>query len=96
MADEAITQKDPLAVEFGRRGGKSRLTKMTAEERTRVAKLAAQARWAKKAEAPDPTDPQGPNHDEESRGPDIMLNGRRPATSAASSHLSVRSLAHAA
>jgi len=33
----------------GRRGGKARLTKMTAEERTRVAKLAARARWTKKA-----------------------------------------------
>jgi hypothetical protein len=72
MADEAVSQKDPLAVEFGRRGGKSRLVKMTAEERSRVAKLAAQARWGKKAEAPDPNDPKGPGRDHQGAEADIM------------------------
>lgn len=80
MADEAFSQKDPLAVEFGRRGGKSRLVKMTAEERTRVAKLAAQARWAKKASAPDPkgpNDPKGPHRDPGEEGTGILLSARR-------------------
>ena len=71
MADQMAIPKDPLAVEFGRRGARARMTKMTAEERTRIARLAAQARWGKKATAPDPTDPQGPNRDRE-QGPGIM------------------------
>jgi hypothetical protein len=57
--------------EAGRRGGKARLTKMTAEDRRRIAQLAAAARWGKKATAPDPTDPQGPKRDE-SQTPGIM------------------------
>lgn len=36
---------------LGRKGGKARLTKMTAEERKDVARKAAQARWGKKKEA---------------------------------------------
>jgi len=32
---------------IGRRGGKARLTKMTASERREVARKAARARWAK-------------------------------------------------
>jgi len=32
---------------IGRKGGKARLTKMTSEERIRVARQAAEARWAK-------------------------------------------------
>jgi hypothetical protein len=39
--------KNPNAVALGRRGGKARLTKMTAEERRKVAQSGAQARWAK-------------------------------------------------
>lgn len=79
MADEAATAKDLLAAHaaaMGRRGGKARLVKMTAEERTRIAKIAAQARWAKKAEAPDPSDPKGPKRDER-QGPGIMST-RKP------------------
>lgn len=43
-------QKDPLAVELGRRGGKkggaARAAKLTAEQRREIAKKAAEARWA--------------------------------------------------
>ncbi len=42
-----VKRKNPAAVALGRRGGKARLKKMTAEERSRIARLAAQARWAK-------------------------------------------------
>ena len=48
MAEE----KNPAAVELGRRGGlkggKARAAKLTPEERSEIAKKAAQARWAKK------------------------------------------------
>ncbi len=44
--------KDPAAVELGRRGGKvggkARADRMSAEERSKAARKAAQARWAKK------------------------------------------------
>lgn len=79
MATNSISEKDPLAAlaaELGRRGGKARLTKMTAEERTRIAKLAAQARWGKKAAAPDPTDPKGPKRDQQGEGPGILSSPR--------------------
>lgn len=43
--------KDPAAVELGRRGGlkggKARAEKLSAKERTEIAKRAAQARWQK-------------------------------------------------
>lgn len=76
------TTKIALTVEeAGRRGGKARLTTMTAEDRTRIARLAAQARWAKKADAPDPTDPKGPKRDEQVRRPGILSTRKscRPA-----------------
>jgi hypothetical protein len=57
---------------IGKRGGDARMTKMTPEERSRIAKLAAQARWAKKITAPDPNDPKTPLHDKQRQGPDIM------------------------
>jgi hypothetical protein len=45
-------EKNPAAVELGRRGGlkggKARAAKMTQEERTESARKAAKARWAKK------------------------------------------------
>lgn len=84
--DEAIAQKDPLAVEFGRRGGKSRLVKMTAEARSRVARLAARARWAKKAGDPPPVppDPNGPHRDVQSAEAGIMLSRERKPASPAS------------
>jgi hypothetical protein len=44
-------EKDPLAVELGRRGGlkggKARAAKLTAEERSESARKAALARWAR-------------------------------------------------
>ena len=42
-------RKDPAAVQLGRRGGKARLKKMTAAERSKVAKMGAAARWLKPA-----------------------------------------------
>ncbi len=48
--DQEQPDKDPAAVELGRRGGKkggkARAEKMTPEERRDVARRAAQARWA--------------------------------------------------
>jgi hypothetical protein len=80
--------KDEHAAALGRRGGKARLVKMTAEERTRIAKLAAQARWGKKADAPEPPNPNGPgspDRDRQGAEAGIMLNSRRKAAAAASS-----------
>lgn len=37
---------------MGRKGGKARLVKISPEERKRIAKLAAQARWAKNQPPP--------------------------------------------
>lgn len=37
--------KDKAAVSLGRRGGKARAEKMTAERRSQIAKNAARARW---------------------------------------------------
>lgn len=78
----ATNENDAVVSEWarnmGRRGGKARLTKMTADERTRIAKLAAETRWRRKTE-PDPTDPNGPNHDQRPIIRKIMLtSGRRP------------------
>lgn len=45
-------EKDPAAVDLGRRGGlkggKARAAKLSAEERSEIARKAATARWAKK------------------------------------------------
>lgn len=45
-------EKDPAAVELGRRGGnvggKARAAKLSAEQRSEIAKRAAAARWGKK------------------------------------------------
>ena len=47
-----VEGKNPAAVELGRlggrKGGKARAAKMTAEERSEAAWLAARARWAKR------------------------------------------------
>jgi hypothetical protein len=49
---ELSVGKDPAAVELGRRGGKkggkARAAKMSAEKRSEAARKAAEARWAKK------------------------------------------------
>jgi hypothetical protein len=48
---EVLLDKDPLAVELGRRGGlrggKARAAKLTPEERADIARIAARARWKK-------------------------------------------------
>ncbi|MBI5569013.1 MAG: histone H1 [Desulfomonile tiedjei] len=45
------SEKNPAAVELGRlgglKGGKARAEKLTPEERSEIARKAAQARWAK-------------------------------------------------
>jgi hypothetical protein len=47
---QPIREKDPLAVELGRRGGlkggKARAEKLSAEERAGIAQKAARARWS--------------------------------------------------
>lgn len=43
-------RKNPAAVALGKRGGKARLKKLTAEKRSEVAKKAAAARWSKAKE----------------------------------------------
>ena len=47
-------EKNPAAVALGklggRKGGKARAEKLTPEQRSAIAKKAAQARWAKKRE----------------------------------------------
>ena len=40
--------KNKAAVELGRKGGKARAAKMTPEQRSEVARKAAQARWSKR------------------------------------------------
>ena len=48
-AEPAAPEKDPLAVELGRRGGlkggAARAAKLTAEQRRAIARKAAAARW---------------------------------------------------
>ena len=40
--------KDAAAVSLGRRGGRARAEKMTAEQKTEIARKAATTRWLKK------------------------------------------------
>lgn len=48
---EQPKEKDPIAVELGRRGGlkggRARAAKLSAAQRTEIAKKAAQTRWGK-------------------------------------------------
>jgi hypothetical protein len=48
---QPVKEKDPLAVELGRRGGlkggRARAESLSAEKRTEIAKLAANKRWSK-------------------------------------------------
>lgn len=47
------TPKNPVAVARGKKGGKGRAAKLTSEQRSEIAKKAAQERWgAKKEEKP--------------------------------------------
>lgn len=41
------TSKDMAASELGKKGGKARAKKLTPEERSEIARIAAQARWKK-------------------------------------------------
>jgi len=47
--EEALTEdgKDAAAVSLGRKGGKARAARMTAEKRSAIAKKAAVKRWSK-------------------------------------------------
>lgn len=45
-----MTPKNRAAVELGRRGGKARAQRLTAEERSEAARKAVEARWAKQKE----------------------------------------------
>ena len=49
IEDEAPveSEKDPAAVAMGRKGGKARASKLSAEKRSEIAKKAAQKRWKK-------------------------------------------------
>jgi hypothetical protein len=53
QGDDPYEGKNPAAVELGRlggkKGGKARAEKLTAEERSEAAKKAARARWDSKA-----------------------------------------------
>jgi hypothetical protein len=42
-----MKRKNPAAVALGRKGGRARMKKMTAEQRTKLAQQAASARWTK-------------------------------------------------
>ena len=56
MADRGVKIITQTCGAAGRIGGLTRARNLTPEERTRIARLAAKARWARKS-APDPTDP---------------------------------------
>ena len=43
-------EKNPAAVELGRRGGQKRAEALSADERSRIAKEAARKRWGDRAE----------------------------------------------
>jgi|KBSMisStandDraft_5_1062788.scaffolds.fasta_scaffold01135_5 hypothetical protein len=43
-----MKRKNPAAVALGRKGGHTRMKKMSPQQRTILARLAANARWAKK------------------------------------------------
>jgi hypothetical protein len=70
-------QKLLTVVELSRLGNIARTRKLSAERRSEIARLAAQARWAKKTTAPDPNDPQGTKRDKQGEGSGIMST-RKP------------------
>jgi len=45
-------KKNPAAVQLGRRGAKARMTKLSPEHRSEVARTAVNARWAKAKKKP--------------------------------------------
>jgi hypothetical protein len=42
-----MKRKNPAAVALGRKGGRARMKKLTAEDRTKLASQAAKTRWDK-------------------------------------------------
>ena len=50
-SDEELPEKDEARAEGGRKGAQSRAEKLTAEQRSEIAKRAAEARWSS---SPDP------------------------------------------
>lgn len=48
VEDERDEKLSSAAAELGRKGGKARAKKLTPEERSRIAKVAAAERWASK------------------------------------------------
>jgi hypothetical protein len=42
-----MKRKNPAAVALGRKGGRARSRKLSPQERSRIARLAAKTRWAK-------------------------------------------------
>ena len=56
MANKVKRHKDPAAVALGRKGGKARIAKLSKEERSRLARLAVQTRWARAKAKNPPTD----------------------------------------
>ena len=58
-------------------GGQARARNLSAERRKEIARLAAQARWKKNADAPDPNGPKGPKRDGQKPGSGI-LSTRKP------------------
>ena len=45
--DKIDAGKNPAAVELGRKGGKARAEKLTPEQRSEIARKAAEARWSR-------------------------------------------------
>jgi hypothetical protein len=43
-----LQEKDPHAVALGRKGGRARASRLTANERRKIARKAAKARWARR------------------------------------------------
>jgi hypothetical protein len=61
---KGIKKKDPAAVAFGRKGGKARARKLSAQELSEQARKAVAARWARrKGVPPSAGHIQSPNED---------------------------------
>lgn len=53
IEDAVEDKRDPAAAELGSKGGKARAVKLSARDRSKIAKKGAQARWHKKQEKVD-------------------------------------------
>lgn len=99
MGNESARAAALTCEETGRIGGLTRARKLTPEQRKEIARRAAHARWGKKEIAPeptDPTDPHGPERDQQRAEAGIMLSGRRPPVRSSAHRFGGRNLAHAA